>query len=63
MRTRYSLIMLVLGLVLLWPVPLGGALLLVTASVGLAIAVESEMAPAGGDLSMELVEVDRHPAV
>jgi hypothetical protein len=63
MRTRYSLIMLVLGLVLLWPVPLGGALLLVTASVGLAIAVESEMAPASGDLSIELVEVDRHPAV
>lgn len=57
MRTRFSLVMLVLGLVLLWPVPLGGALLLVTASVGLAIAFESDMAPVGS--GVELVEVDR----
>jgi hypothetical protein len=60
MRTRFSVVMLVLGLLLLWPVPLGGALLLVTASVGLAIAVESDMAPARGELAMELVERDRH---
>ena len=45
MRTRFSIVLLVLGLLLLWPVPLGGALLLVTASVGLAITFESEMAP------------------
>lgn len=57
MKTRFSLIMLLLGLVLLWPVPLGGALLLVTASVGLAIAVESDMAPARPELNMELAEV------
>jgi hypothetical protein len=48
--------MLVLGLLLLWPVPLGGALLLVTASIGLAIAFESEMAPARGELALELAE-------
>jgi hypothetical protein len=60
MRTRFSVVMLVLGLLLLWPVPLGGALLLVTASVGLAIAVESDMAPTRGELAMELVERDRH---
>jgi hypothetical protein len=62
MRTRFSLIMLGLGLVLLWPVPLGGALLLVTASVGLAIAFESDMAPAGKAVGVELVEVDRSVA-
>ena len=62
MQTRFSLIMLVLGLVLLWPVPLGGALLLVTASVGLAIAVESDMAPARSEMGVELVEVDRPAA-
>ncbi|HEY3241344.1 MAG TPA: hypothetical protein VGL92_17395 [Acidimicrobiia bacterium] len=62
MRTRFSLIMLVLGLVLLWPVPLGGALLLVTASIGLAIAVESDMAPVRSELSVELAEIDRPAA-
>jgi hypothetical protein len=62
MRTRFSLVMLVLGLVLLWPVPLGGALILVTASIGLAIAVESDMAPARGELGVELVELDRPAA-
>jgi hypothetical protein len=63
MQTRFSLIMLFMGLVLLWPVPLGGALLLVTASIGLAIAVESDMAPArGSELGVELVEVDRPAA-
>lgn len=62
MQTRFSLIMLVMGMVLLWPVPLGGALL-VTASIGLAIAVESDMAPArGSELGVELVEVDRPAA-
>ncbi|MGH9037207.1 MAG: hypothetical protein ACRD0O_15720 [Acidimicrobiia bacterium] len=62
MRTRFSLIMMVLGLALLWPVPLGGALLLVTASVGLAIAFESDMEPARGELAVELLEVDRPAA-
>ena len=62
MRTRVSVIMLVLGLLLLWPVPLGGALLLVTASVGLAIAVESDMTPTRGELAVELVERDRRLA-
>ena len=60
MRTRFSMVMLVLGLLLLWPVPLGGALLLVTASVGLAIAFESDMAPARGELALELAEPDHH---
>ncbi|MGH9039468.1 MAG: hypothetical protein ACRDZ3_04485, partial [Acidimicrobiia bacterium] len=58
MRTRFSLIMLALGLILLWPVPLGGALLLVAASVGLAIAIESDMAPVPGELALDLVETD-----
>jgi hypothetical protein len=62
MRTRFSLVMLVLGLALLWPVPLGGALLLVTASVGLAIAFESDMAPVGREVRVDLVEVDRPAA-
>jgi len=62
MQTRFSLIMLVLGLVLLWPVPLGGALLLVAASVGLAIAVESDMGPARGELTLDFLEADRPAA-
>ena len=60
MQTRFSLFMLVLGVVLLWPVPLGGALMIVAASVGLAISFESDMAPQG-ELAMEYVDRDRGP--
>lgn len=65
MRSRFSLIMLALGVLLLWPVPLGGALLLVTASIGLAIAFESDMAPAATELVLDLAEVEPgpHPSV
>ncbi|MGH9041874.1 MAG: hypothetical protein ACRDZ3_16770 [Acidimicrobiia bacterium] len=58
MQSRFSLILLALGVLLLWPVPLGGALLLVTASIGLAIAFESDMAPAGPELALEPAEVE-----
>ena len=58
MRTRFSLIMLVFGVVLLWLVPLGGALMIVAASMGLAIAFESDMA-SQGDLAVEYVDSDR----
>lgn len=53
MQTRFSLIMLALGLLLLWPVPLGGALLIVTASIGLAIAFESDMAPVKAEVKAD----------
>ena len=62
MQTRFSVIMLLVGMVLLWPVPLGGALMIVAASVGLAIAFESEMSPARGELAMEYVDRDRPAA-
>ncbi len=62
MRTRFSVIMLAVGVLLLWPVPLGGALLIVTASLGLAIAAESDMAPAHKELAIELVDRDRRLA-
>lgn len=41
---KVSVLLLVLGVALLWPVPLGGALLLVIAAIGLAIAWEADMA-------------------
>jgi hypothetical protein len=62
MQTRFSVIMLLVGMVLLWPVPLGGALMIVTASVGLAIAFESDMSPARAELAMEYVDRDRPAA-
>lgn len=43
MSTKVPLAMLLLGLAMLWPVPLGGSLLLVAAGVGLAIAWEAEV--------------------
>lgn len=42
MRGKIALVMLAVGVVLLWVVPLGGALVLVTAAMGLAIAWEEE---------------------
>jgi hypothetical protein len=45
MGNKILLLMLLLGAGLLWAVPLGGALLLVTASVGLAICWEDELEP------------------
>lgn len=44
LQNKISMVMLLLGVALLWPVPLGGALLLVTAAIGLAIAWEADMA-------------------
>jgi hypothetical protein len=58
MGNKISLVLLLLGAGLLWPVPLGGALLLVTASVGLAIGWEAGLepptavAPAGADVPL-----------
>ncbi len=45
MGTKISLLMLLLGASLVWAVPLGGALLLVTAAVGLAICWEGQLEP------------------
>ena len=45
MGSKISLLMLLLGASLLWAVPLGGALLLVTAAVGLAICWEGTLEP------------------
>ena len=44
MQLKVSVAMLLVGLALLWLVPLGGALLLVAAGMGLAIAWEADMA-------------------
>jgi len=43
MANKIVLAMLLLGVALLWVVPLGGALLLVTAAVDLAIRWETEL--------------------
>jgi len=45
MGSKISLVMLLLGAALLWALPVGGALLLVTAAVGLAICWEDELEP------------------
>jgi hypothetical protein len=45
MGNKLMLLMLLLGAGLLWSMPLGGALLLVTASIGLAICWEAELEP------------------
>jgi hypothetical protein len=52
---KISLAMLLLGVGLLWPVPLGGAVFLVAAGVGLAIVSEAELteaAPATASLAV-----------
>ena len=52
LRTRLFLTALLLGVALLWALPLGGALLMVTASFGLVIAWEgSEAVPTATLLS------------
>jgi hypothetical protein len=43
MANNITLALLLLGVALLWVVPVGGALLLVTAAVELAIRFESEL--------------------
>ena len=45
-HSRTSLIALLVGVGLLWPLPLGGAVLMVVASFGLVIAWETELARA-----------------
>ena len=45
MGNKISLALLLLGAALLWPLPVGGALLLVTAAVGLAVCWEAELEP------------------
>lgn len=42
-RHRGLVTALVAGVALLWPLPLGGALLMVTASIGLAVSWESAL--------------------
>ena len=43
MRRRISLIALLLGVALLWPLPLGAAVLMVTATFALVISWEEEL--------------------
>ena len=43
MRHRTSLIALLLGVALLWPLPLGAAVLMVTATFALVISWEGEL--------------------
>ena len=43
MSRKLPLALLLLGGALLWPVPVGGALLMVAAGVGLAISLESDL--------------------
>ncbi len=43
MGKKMSAAMLLLGLGLLWPVPLAGALVLVSAALGLAVSSEAEL--------------------
>ena len=52
MGSKISLALLLLGASLLWLVPLGGALLLVTAGVGLAISWEAQLEPAAVELPL-----------
>ncbi|HEV7864422.1 MAG TPA: hypothetical protein VGR20_17065 [Acidimicrobiia bacterium] len=44
MGKRISAAMLLLGVGLLWPVPLGGALVLVVGGFGMAIVTEADLA-------------------
>ena len=57
MRHRISLLALLLGMGLLWPLPLGGAVLMVAATFALVISWEeaARRAPAGADRTI------RHP--
>ena len=43
LRVRTSLIVLLLGIGLLWPLPLGGALLMVAATFVLVISLEEQL--------------------
>lgn len=46
LRDRASLLLLLLGLGLLWPFPLGGVLLMVAATFGLAVSWEDQLSEA-----------------
>ena len=63
MANKVVMAMLLLGTGLLWFVPLGGALLLVTAAVGLAISWEADVGqPAGpGDVAVDLRDLGARP--
>ena len=50
--TAVAATLLLLGIALLWFVPLGGALLLVTAGLGLALSAETSLAPHGAAPSL-----------
>ncbi len=43
MARRISVALLGVGAALIWPVPLGGALVMLTGALGLAVAMEDEL--------------------
>ncbi|HET9772862.1 MAG TPA: hypothetical protein VFS16_18340 [Acidimicrobiia bacterium] len=43
MARRISVALLGLGAALIWPVPLGGALVMLTGALGLAVAMEDDL--------------------
>ena len=43
MARRISVALLGMGAALIWPVPLGGALVMLTGALGLAVAMETQM--------------------
>lgn len=47
MARRISVALLGVGAALIWPVPLGGALVMLTGALGLAVAMEDEMISEG----------------
>ena len=47
MARRISVVLLGTGAALIWPVPLGGALLMLTGALGLAVALEGDLVNEG----------------
>lgn len=47
MARRISVALLGVGAALIWPVPLGGALVMLTGALGLAVAMEDELLSEG----------------
>ena len=43
MARRISVALLAVGAALIWPVPLGGALVMLTGALGLAVAMEDQL--------------------
>jgi hypothetical protein len=61
MARRISVALLVVGAALIWPVPIGGALVMLTGALGLAVAMEDELISEG--LIAAEARAPRHPTV